>query len=285
MRTLLWPSSVCRMKDDPVSLICDYQLPVANDGKESAWACSLAWLPSSSVTQTMPTFYMSPGAEGCVHAQLAVGCTNGQVFSVRWELSGVNGVYGPVSSNVSSLNGVTGVCSITGVTGVIGRVDETLCLWEESDGVPVCCIASQPKVSSQNPRSSLLWGEGRGRIGRGGGGMEGRMEGRRGNQRRYDMRHEMLTQRALFCHRANTITGTLSQHFVTHVVPPPRGNGGEEGRRGLGGGGNGGEGRIGRRGNGGEGRIERRGKRIGRRGNGGEGEEDWEEGEWRGGED
>ena len=25
-----------------------------------------------------------------------------------------------------------------------------------------------------------------------------------GIQRRYDMRHEMLTQRALFCHRANT---------------------------------------------------------------------------------
>ena len=28
-------------------------------------------------------------------------------------------------------------------------------------------------------------------------------------------RHEMLTQRALFCHRANTKRGTLSQHFVT----------------------------------------------------------------------
>ena len=26
-------------------------------------------------------------------------------------------------------------------------------------------------------------------------------------QRRYDMRHEMLTQRALFCHRANTKRG------------------------------------------------------------------------------
>ena len=34
------------------------------------------------------------------------------------------------------------------------------------------------------------------------------------------MRHEMLTQRALFCHRANTKRGTLTQHFVTHVVPP-----------------------------------------------------------------
>ena len=33
------------------------------------------------------------------------------------------------------------------------------------------------------------------------------------------MRHEMLTQRALFCHHANTKPGTLSQHFVTHVVP------------------------------------------------------------------
>ena len=39
-------------------------------------------------------------------------------------------------------------------------------------------------------------------------------------QRRYDMRHKMLTQRALFCHRTNTKRGTLSQHFVTHVVPP-----------------------------------------------------------------
>ena len=29
------------------------------------------------------------------------------------------------------------------------------------------------------------------------------------------MRHEMLTQRALFCHRGNTKRGTLSQHFVT----------------------------------------------------------------------
>ena len=34
------------------------------------------------------------------------------------------------------------------------------------------------------------------------------------------MRHEMLTQRALFYHHANTKTGTLSQHFVPHVVPP-----------------------------------------------------------------
>ena len=34
------------------------------------------------------------------------------------------------------------------------------------------------------------------------------------------MRHEMLTQRALFCHHANTKTGTLNQHFVTHVIPP-----------------------------------------------------------------
>ena len=33
------------------------------------------------------------------------------------------------------------------------------------------------------------------------------------------MHHEMLTQRALFCHHANTKRGTLSQHFVTHVVP------------------------------------------------------------------
>ena len=33
------------------------------------------------------------------------------------------------------------------------------------------------------------------------------------------MRHEMLTQRALFCHHTNTKRGTLSQQFVTHVVP------------------------------------------------------------------
>ena len=39
-------------------------------------------------------------------------------------------------------------------------------------------------------------------------------------QRRYDMQHEMLTQRAIFCHCANTKRGTLGQHFVTHVVPP-----------------------------------------------------------------
>jgi hypothetical protein len=89
---------------------------------------------------------MSPSAEGHVHAQLAVGCTNGQVFGVRWELSGVNGVSGAVSSSVSSLNGVTGVCSINGVTGVAGRVDEVMCLWKESDGVPVYCLATQPKV-------------------------------------------------------------------------------------------------------------------------------------------
>ena len=39
-------------------------------------------------------------------------------------------------------------------------------------------------------------------------------------QRRYDMRHEMLTQRAPFCIGAMAKKGTLSQHFVTHVVPP-----------------------------------------------------------------
>ena len=31
------------------------------------------------------------------------------------------------------------------------------------------------------------------------------------------MRHEMLTERALF---SNTKRDTLTQHFVTHVVPP-----------------------------------------------------------------
>ena len=34
------------------------------------------------------------------------------------------------------------------------------------------------------------------------------------------MRHEMLTQRACFCIGAMAKKGTLSQHFVTHVVPP-----------------------------------------------------------------
>ena len=38
-------------------------------------------------------------------------------------------------------------------------------------------------------------------------------------QRRYDMRHEMWTQRALFPSRQYK-KGTLSQHFMTHVVPP-----------------------------------------------------------------
>ena len=39
-------------------------------------------------------------------------------------------------------------------------------------------------------------------------------------QRRYDMRHEMLTQRTRFCIGEMAKKGTLSQHFVTHVVPP-----------------------------------------------------------------
>ena len=34
------------------------------------------------------------------------------------------------------------------------------------------------------------------------------------------MRHEMLTQHAPFCIGAMAKKGTLSQHFVTHVVPP-----------------------------------------------------------------
>ena len=34
------------------------------------------------------------------------------------------------------------------------------------------------------------------------------------------MRHEMLTQRARFCIGVMAKKGTLSQHFVTHVVPP-----------------------------------------------------------------
>ena len=34
------------------------------------------------------------------------------------------------------------------------------------------------------------------------------------------MRHEMLTQRAPFCIDVMAKKGTLSQHFMTHVVPP-----------------------------------------------------------------
>ena len=34
------------------------------------------------------------------------------------------------------------------------------------------------------------------------------------------MRHKMLTERAPFCIGAMGKKGTLSQHFVTHVVPP-----------------------------------------------------------------
>ena len=34
------------------------------------------------------------------------------------------------------------------------------------------------------------------------------------------MRHEILTQRARFCIGVMAKKGTLSQHFVTHVVPP-----------------------------------------------------------------
>ena len=39
-------------------------------------------------------------------------------------------------------------------------------------------------------------------------------------QRRCDMHHELLTQQALFCIGVDARKGTLSQHFVTHVVPP-----------------------------------------------------------------
>ena len=40
------------------------------------------------------------------------------------------------------------------------------------------------------------------------------------SQRRCNMRHELLTQRALFLYWSQYKKGTLSQHFVTHVVPP-----------------------------------------------------------------
>ena len=39
------------------------------------------------------------------------------------------------------------------------------------------------------------------------------------------MRHEMLTQRARFCIGAMVKKGTLSQHFVMHVVPSLGGGG------------------------------------------------------------
>jgi hypothetical protein len=39
-------------------------------------------------------------------------------------------------------------------------------------------------------------------------------------QRRYDMRHKMLTQYALFCIDVMAKRVMLSQHFVTRVVPP-----------------------------------------------------------------
>ena len=40
-------------------------------------------------------------------------------------------------------------------------------------------------------------------------------------QRRYDMRHERYADSAyLFCDHMRYKKGTLSQHFVTHVVPP-----------------------------------------------------------------
>ena len=34
------------------------------------------------------------------------------------------------------------------------------------------------------------------------------------------MRHKLLTQRALFCVGVDAKKGTLSQHFMMHVVPP-----------------------------------------------------------------
>ena len=42
------------------------------------------------------------------------------------------------------------------------------------------------------------------------------------------MRHKMLTQRIIFIARDGK-KSTLSQHFVTHVVPPLGENKGEEG--------------------------------------------------------
>ena len=55
-------------------------------------------------------------------------------------------------------------------------------------------------------------------------------------QRRCDVRHELLTQRALFfVLESMQKKGTLSQHFVMHVVPPlgVAGVGRCQGKRGV----------------------------------------------------
>ena len=92
---------------------------------------------------TTPTFYMVPADDDCsFHVQLAVGCTNGQVFNLKWEISGVSRVPGRESRSVSSINGITGVCSVSGVKGCVSRISK---LWEKANGVAVFSMASQSR--------------------------------------------------------------------------------------------------------------------------------------------
>ena len=134
-------------------LIADYQLPLTSpdEEQEGAWSCSLCWLPLTSA-MTTPTFYMVPADDDCsFHAQLAVGCTNGHVFNLKWEISGVSRVPGRKSHGVSSINGITGVCSVSGVSGVKGCVSRISKLWEKADGVAVFSMASQSRGVSPVP--------------------------------------------------------------------------------------------------------------------------------------
>ncbi len=120
---------------------------LASDDSVEDWGSSLCWLPSSSVSLSTPTFYLSPTSNGCVHGQLVVGCTNGQVHNLRLKLIGeVGGRVGLVSSDVHSVNSNIGVCRISGVTGVTGCVSMVTTVWVREDRIPVYSIVCQPKV-------------------------------------------------------------------------------------------------------------------------------------------
>ena len=72
---------------------------------------------------TTPTFYMVPSVNDCsFHAQLAVCCTNGQVFNLKWEISGVSRVPGRESQSVSSINMVSLVSVVSAVSVVLRAV-------------------------------------------------------------------------------------------------------------------------------------------------------------------
>ena len=136
---------------DAVTLLCEYKVPLDQDKATStldAWCCSLSWLPSTSISTTTPTFYMSPDLSGCcIHAQVIAGCTNGQVFCLHWVLKGTEfDNSNPLSCEVSCVNGVTGVCSITGVSRVSGSVSEVVRVWEDADKIPVYSVACQSQV-------------------------------------------------------------------------------------------------------------------------------------------